>query len=182
MSRTYRVAIAGATGAEHALAEAEKNLSQAAEIIQATYFYGDNHQRIYAAIHHLYENGVRGIDPLTLAEELSRRGELEEVGGPLYLVEILDAVPNAAHAKYYASIIREKWIQRSLIYACTDILRESYAATSDTADILDLEAQSRLALARAMKPFFLGATGIALDDSGQVPYEEQFVLRNLRRG
>ena len=60
-----------------------------------------------------------------------------------------------------------------------DSLRES---DPDAADILDLEAQSRLALARAMKPFFMGATGVALDDSGQVPYDEQYVLRNLRAG
>ena len=47
------------------------------------------------------------------------------------------------------------------------------------ADALDLEAQSELALARAMKPFFTGAGGVALDDNGTVPYDQAFVLRNL---
>jgi replicative DNA helicase len=117
-------------------------IDEVADVLQANYFYADNHQRIYAAIHHLYESGVRGIDAVTLLEELSRRGETEEVGGPLYLAEILEAVPHAAHAKYYANIVREKWIQRSLIFACTQVLRECYDAASDTDEILQHAEQA----------------------------------------
>ena len=65
------------------------------------------------------------------------------------------------------------------LQAQADSVRE---ADPDVADTLDLEAQARLALARAMRPYFLGATGIELDDAGQVPYDEAFVLRNLRNG
>jgi hypothetical protein len=55
------------------------------------------------------------------------------------------------------------------------------ASDPDAADILDIEAQSRLALARSMKPFFLGATGVALDENTDtVPYDADFVLTNLR--
>ena len=50
---------------------------------------------------------------------------------------------------------------------------------STAADALDLQAQSELALARALKPFFLGAGGVALDENGTVPYDKAFVLRNL---
>jgi hypothetical protein len=50
------------------------------------------------------------------------------------------------------------------------------------ADILDVEAQSQLALARSLKPFFVGATGVALADDGTVPYDAEFVLTNLREG
>lgn len=57
---------------------------------------------------------------------------------------------------------------------------DSIRATDATAaDALDLQAQSELALARALKPFFLGATGVSLDDNGTVPYDRAFVLRNL---
>jgi hypothetical protein len=57
---------------------------------------------------------------------------------------------------------------------------DSIRATDATAaDALDLQAQSELALARAMKPFFTGAGGITLDDNGTVPYDRAFVLRNL---
>ena len=85
-----------------------------ADVLRANHFYSDAHQRIYRAMFELREKGVNGIDAVTLAEELSHRGELEDVGGVPYLMEILDAVPHAAHAKYYAEIVRDKWTQRTL--------------------------------------------------------------------
>ena len=60
-----------------------------------------------------------------------------------------------------------------------DELRSSDA---DAADVLDLEAQSRLDLARSIQPFFLGATGATLGDDGTVAYDVAFVLRNLADG
>ena len=54
------------------------------------------------------------------------------------------------------------------------------ATDSTAADTLDVQAQSEAALARAIKPFFLGASGIALDETGAVPYDTAFVLRNLQ--
>src|SRR5690606_5087255 len=67
-----------------------------------------------------------------------RRQELENVGGVRYLLEILESVTHAAHVKYYAEIVRDKFIQRSLTNICTDVLRECYDGTTDTADILTL--------------------------------------------
>lgn len=52
----------------------------------------------------------------------------------------------------------------------------------EAADRLDLEAHARLALARAIQPFFQGASGIYLDDAGAVVYDRAFVLRNLQAG
>ena len=55
-----------------------ESIDEVADFLHHTHFYSDANQRIYAAIHHLYESGVRGIDAVTLAEELDRRGELDE--------------------------------------------------------------------------------------------------------
>lgn len=111
-------------------------IDDVAEIIKADYFYSDAHQKIYQAVYHLFENNVRGIDAVTLANELMRLDQLEEIGGAAYLAEILEAVPHAAHVKYYSNIVREKWMQRTLIYACTEILAESYELTTDIDDLL----------------------------------------------
>jgi replicative DNA helicase len=111
------------------------------DVLKADHFYVDRHQKIFAAVMGLYENGIRGIDAVTLAEELDRRKELDEIGGVEYLGKILEAVPNAAHAKYYAKIVRDRWIQRSLAYACTEILEECYAGSSDTEDVLSSAEQ-----------------------------------------
>ena len=111
-------------------------IDDVAEVVTSSHFYSDAHQRIYGAIHGLHENGIRGIDIVTLSEELIRRGELDDVGGLPYLAGLLEEVPHAAHARYYADIVRDKWIQRSLIYACTDILQNSYAPDVDTTELL----------------------------------------------
>ncbi len=116
-------------------------IDEVAEILQSQHFYSDRHQRIYHAISRLYEDGVRGIDIVTLSEELDRLNQLEDVGGWPYLTEILEAVPHAAHAKYYAEIVRDKWIQRSLTYACNDILTECYDGTRATTEVLQSAEQ-----------------------------------------
>lgn len=111
-------------------------IDEVGESLKAEHFYSDAHQKIYAAIQQLYEKGVRGIDAITLAEELVRRGQFEDVGGAGYLAQVLEAVPHAAHVRYYATIVREKWMQRTLIYACTEILSESYDASDDVEGLL----------------------------------------------
>lgn len=116
-------------------------LDDVADVITADFFYSDANQRIYAAITEIYEKGKK-VDAVTLAEDLDRKGELEEIGGPLYVAKLLEDVPHAAHAKYYAEIVREKYVQRSLIYACTDILKDCYESADETEDILQRAEQS----------------------------------------
>jgi replicative DNA helicase len=112
-------------------------IDEVAEFLQADHFYHHAHELVYAAILELHERGVRGIDPVTLAEELHAREHLEEIGGPLFLHEILEAVPHAAHVRYYAEIVRDKATQRSLILACTEVLRDTYDPTAKTEQILE---------------------------------------------
>ncbi|MFO0427157.1 MAG: replicative DNA helicase [Planctomyces sp.] len=111
-------------------------IDEIGESLRAEHFYSDAHQKIYAAIHKLYEEGVRGIDAITLAEELIRRTEFEATGGADYLREILESVPHAAHVRYYADIVRQKWMLRTLIYSCTEILSESYSASENVEELL----------------------------------------------
>ncbi|MCA9095291.1 MAG: replicative DNA helicase, partial [Planctomycetaceae bacterium] len=117
-------------------------IDEVADIVRPDFFYLDSHQKIFASILRLNDAGVRGIDAVTLSNDLEKRrdaenrSQLEEIGGDDYLISILNSVPHAAHAKYYAGIIRDKYIQRSLIYACTEILQESYDDSRETPEIL----------------------------------------------
>lgn len=113
-----------------------ESLDDVVELIAADHFYSDAHGKIFAAICALRDRGVTSIDAVSVGEELDRRKELQNVGGPDCLEDILRTVPHAAHAAYYAQIVRDKYLQRSLIYACTDILKESYDSTDNTEDIL----------------------------------------------
>lgn len=106
------------------------------EILKPEHFYSDAHQRLFKAILQLRERGVRGIDVVVLAEELMKNQELDDVGGTEYLEQILEAVPHAAHAKYYAEIVRDKATQRALTYACNEILADCYEGGKETADVL----------------------------------------------
>ena len=116
-------------------------IDDVADFLSADDFYLDRHQRIYRTIQRLHESGTHGFDALTVAEGLTKQNELKESGGPDYLVELYESVPHAAHAKYYAEIVRDKSIQRRLIYACTDILKNAYDDSTDTEDLLNQAEQ-----------------------------------------
>ena len=116
-------------------------IDEVASYLKATHFYLDAHQRIYATICRMRDRGLSAIDPVTLAEELGREKLLEETGGPAYLHDILEAVPHAAHVRYYADIVHEKYVQRTLIGTCTDVLRSCYDSSRSADEILQAAEQ-----------------------------------------
>src|SRR5437763_495513 len=77
------------------------------QILRAENFYFDAHQKIYQAIISLYEKG-QPVDLVLLAQLLEERKQIEDVGRHAYLGELWDVAPTAAHAEYYARIIRDK--------------------------------------------------------------------------
>lgn len=102
--------------------------------IRAECFYSDANRRIFQCLHELYERGVNGIDVVTVANELKKRKDFDDIGGAAYLNEVMGTVPHAVHAEYYAKIVREKWLQRSLIEACERTLRETFDSSDDFED------------------------------------------------
>ena len=88
----------------------------------------------------LHESGKK-IDDTLLVNRLKTAGEYRIVGGAAYLSKIINAVPNAAHATYYAEIVREKATFRSLIYAATEILRDAYDESQEAAHLLSQSEQ-----------------------------------------
>jgi replicative DNA helicase len=111
-------------------------LDEVADFLRPAHFYSDANRLIYEAMLRMYEAGIRGIDAVTLAEELDRRKLLAEIGSVLYIGELLEIVPHAAHVKFYAGIVRDKWILRRLTEVCTEVLHDCYSGTDDTSDTL----------------------------------------------
>lgn len=99
-------------------------------------FYRDSHQIVYRAVRDLYDLG-RAIDAITLADELTRRDEMNAVGGIEFLAEIVNSVPHAANAKYYADIVRQKSISRKLIGSANEILRDGYSNNFTAEQLLE---------------------------------------------
>ena len=77
------------------------------------------------------------IDLITLTDSLKTRNELQEIGGATYLAELIDKVPSAANIAYYARIVREKAVLRSLIRVAGDIVSRAYTSQEDIEKFLD---------------------------------------------
>ncbi len=115
---------------------------RAVEIVDDSMFYVERHRRIFRAIVTVTERSTV-VDPLTLADELSRRGELEAAGGKEYIGFLVDAVPTAANIEYHAQIVREKALLRSLIQVSTGIITDAYAGQHTAGELLDV-AETRI--------------------------------------
>ena len=81
----------------------------------------------------MHDEGKR-IDTTLLVERLRQAGDFEAVGGAAYLAEVLQSVPYAANAMYYAEIVRDKATLRALIHASTEILRDAWDPGSTPAN------------------------------------------------
>ncbi|GGN03494.1 replicative DNA helicase [Thermus composti] len=109
-------------------------------------FYAEAHRKIYAAMQALRAQGAP-VDLVTLSQELSRRGELEAVGGTTYLVSLSEATPTAAYAEHYARIVAEKWTLRRLIQAAGEAMRLAYEEAGSLDEILDAAGKKILEVA-----------------------------------
>ena len=113
----------------------------AAELINSQDFYRHAHQQIFDKMVSLSERD-EVIDLVTLKEELNRAGNLNEVGGPAYIASLVDGVPKSTNVEYYAKIVKEKAILRSLIGSANKILSTAYQAEADSDEQLDRAEQS----------------------------------------
>jgi replicative DNA helicase len=115
---------------------------RAVEMVDDTMFFREEHRRLFRAMRGLIERRSV-IDPVTLNDELERRGELAQVGGPEYAAELVDAAPTAANLEHHARILRDKAILRRLIEASTQTITEAYDGRSQAPELLDI-AESRI--------------------------------------
>ena len=111
-------------------------ISDVIEVIRPTDHYRPAHQLVHEAVLDLYARG-EPADPITVANELTRRGELARIGGAPYLHTLIASVPTAANAGYYARIVRERAILRRLVEAGTRIVQFGYAGDGDADELVD---------------------------------------------
>jgi replicative DNA helicase len=78
----------------------------------------------------------RRIDTTLLVERLKAKGEFESIGGAAYVAEILQSVPTAANAVFYAEIVKNKSTLRALIHSSTEILRDAYDESQEAREML----------------------------------------------
>lgn len=110
--------------------------------LRAEDFFLRRHQLIFESIVTSY-NDRQATDPISVGEQLSRVGQLDEAGGHGQLLDLMESVVTAAGVTYHAEIVREKSVQRQLILTCLEIQQQAYANESEAKDLLD-EAERRI--------------------------------------
>ena len=116
--------------------------SVVSDILKPESFYDSIHQIIYRAIVDLAVRQAP-IDMLTVVEQLRKDGELETVGGPVYIAQLTEKVASAAHIEFHARIIAQKYLARELISFSSNVTSKAFDETVDVDDLMQ-EAESKL--------------------------------------
>ncbi|MDR3358037.1 MAG: replicative DNA helicase [Desulfovibrio sp.] len=110
-------------------------------------FYLPSHVVLFNVFVELF-NKRAPIDLVTVAELLRDRKELEDAGGAVYLAELAQAVVSGANAEYYATIVRDKSLQRTLIDVCSGIISNCFDASQEVSALLDESEQAVFSVAQ----------------------------------
>ncbi len=111
-------------------------ISDVLDVIKARDYYRPAHQVVHEVILDLFGRG-EPADAVTVAAELTRRGDIGRVGGAPYLHTLIASVPTAANAGYYARIVRERAILRRLVEVGTRIAQLGYVGDGDADELVD---------------------------------------------
>ncbi|MFH1317857.1 MAG: replicative DNA helicase, partial [Candidatus Omnitrophota bacterium] len=106
------------------------------EVISSESFYKEEHQIVFSSVVALFD-ARRKIDILTVSEDLTKKKELDKVGGATYLTNLADFVPSSSNAAHYARIVQEKSIMRFLLNSANRITSLVYRGEEDVNSMLD---------------------------------------------
>jgi len=164
------------TGAEHALLGSLLVLPDAiGDIVQkvhSRHFYSPENQVIYQAILKLYDTH-RPVDLLTLQEELRKENIGDDVSVLEKLTTMMDSVPSAANADYYASIVHDKAVARELITACNDILKDAYSPGDDVRSMIEKAERRLFAITQDRISREVASVGEVIEDTFRIIDELQ---------
>lgn len=99
-------------------------------------FYADKHRQIFDAISQIFSKGDP-IDIVSVTSKLKDMGQLERIGGAAYVTELIETVPAAGNAAYYADQVQAKATLRELIHAADDIAEIGYSDPESIDEALD---------------------------------------------
>jgi replicative DNA helicase len=119
-----------------AMLESKEAIANVIEVLQAEDFYKPAHSQVYEAILNLYAAG-QPADAVTVADELKRRGHLDNIGGRPYILGLLEAYPTASSAGRYARIVEEHALLRRLVDAGNQVQEIGFAMPEDVEDAVD---------------------------------------------
>jgi replicative DNA helicase len=122
-------------------------LDKVNELLRPEHFYSEAHRRMYEACVDLSAAG-KPVDVVQVATWLRDRDRLAQVGGMVYLTELLNAAPVVANVAAYGQTIHEKWRIRQLILTCQRVVAQGYAGYGEAQQFIDSAEQSVYDIAR----------------------------------
>lgn len=117
-------------------------VDEALEELTPSSFYDQKHRMIFEAMSSLV-NEHTSVDIITVSTKLKETGNLEEIGGAVVLANLSEKVGSPAHIEYYIKILKQKTIQRDLIKASCEILKDSYDDSVKVDELID-KAQTKV--------------------------------------
>ena len=111
-------------------------INEVGDVLVSEMFYHPANKLIYDVITELHSTSSN-IDLLTIAEKLNASGNLKNVGGDMYLAELIANVATSHHVKDHVQILIQKYMQRQLIQISTDIIKTAYNDENDVVKLLD---------------------------------------------
>jgi replicative DNA helicase len=117
-------------------------IAESVSQINEQYFYSSAHQTIYSALVDLWNAG-KDVDLITFTQVLRDKNLLDAVGGAAFVTSLFTFVPTAANVGYYLEIVRDKYILRQIIAACTEGVRRSFEEQDEVDNLLD-EVEQRI--------------------------------------
>ena len=110
-------------------------------------FYREAHARIFRAMLDLYD-ASEPVDLVSVCAYLKDRGQLEAVGGPVFLAGLSESVGFATNVPYYAKLVREKAVLRRLLDASQEIAGACLAPVNNVEEFV---GQAEIKISGAME-------------------------------
>ncbi len=163
----------------------KESMIKIADMVDIEDFYKTAHALIFEIMLELYSKS-EPIDVLTVSNRLAEKGQLEQVGGRSYLVELSNSTPTASHIQQYAKIIKRKSTLRRLLQSAHEISKLGYKEDAEDVDTLLDEAQQHLfsITQRHMKQSFTPIRGILNEAFDRIDelHREKGKLRGIASG
>ncbi len=111
-----------------------------ASFLRAEDFFRERHTWLYDAMTSLNER-QEPLDYVTLVDELERRDQLDDVGGPAYITDLVNGTPSAMAVDHYARIVERTAVLRRLISAAGKIAELAYDEREEVESVVDRAEQ-----------------------------------------
>ena len=120
---------------------------------------------VFEAMLSLHGRGM-AVDYVTICEELDRRGQLAELGGPAHVAHLSNSVPIGLHAESYARLVEAAAIRRRMLSVADELARLAYDEDGDVDAQLSQAARSIQGVLRA------SPRTVNISDAARAAFEE----------